>query len=471
MRPEFMKVLSERDISLVHESSVRILVETGVMIQLPELLAKLGNAGAVIDRNSGIAKFPEKVVERFLGKAPERMFLFSRKDREPIEIGNGITRSISGFDATFSRDYGTGKKHPVTKEEVGNYAWIADRLENIDMVGNQGIPQDVPQEKAGAHSVEALLQNTAKHLIIAPDTGSAANTIYGMIGIATGKDDIGQEPVVSCHISPSAPLRWTPNACDIILETVKNGIPFLILPSPMAGITSPVTIAGHLVEHNTEILSGYIISQVLREGHPVVYCNAPTLFNMREGNPIIATPETMLLRIAGAQMARFYDIPCHSIGFDTDAHKTDQQCSWEKALTAMACVCAGIDFIVNLGMFSTGMTVSYEQLVLDDEVFGFLRRFQNGIEVSEDHLAVDVIQKIGSWGAYLEEDHTLKHFKKENWFPDVSCRKLFEPWENEGSLDAEATANKKALAILKRERRGYLDRKTKKEIERLIAAV
>ena len=91
--------------------------------------------------------------------------------------------------------------------------------------------------------------------------------------------------------------------------------------------------------------------------------------------------------------------------------------------------------------------------------------------MSEDHLAVEVIQQIGSWGAYLEEDHTLKHFKKENWFPDVSCRKLFEPWANVGSPDAEASANKKALAILKRERRGYLTSSTKNEIERLIAAV
>ena len=113
----------------------------------------------------------------------------------------------------------------------------------------------------------------------------------------------------------------------------------------------------------------------MREGHPVVYCNAHTLFNMREGNPVIATPETMLLRFAGAQMARFYRIPSHSIGFDADAHIIDQQGVWEKSLSAMACVTAGIDVMVNLGMYSTGLTVSYESLIIDHEIFSKLRRF------------------------------------------------------------------------------------------------
>ena len=429
MKPEFIKVLSENEIRKIHNSSLRVLEQTGVNIQHPELLKKLKKAGVVVDSNSFTAKFPEKIIFDLLEKAPQTICLYSRDEKKPIEIGKGCSRSVSGFDATFIHDHETRIRRPIRKEEVGNFAWIADQLDNIDFVGVQGIPQDVSQEMAEAHAVFELLKNTAKHLIIAPDTGKVANTVYRMIEIATGKNEIGVEPVISCHVSPSAPLRWTPHACEVILETVPRGIPFLILPAPMAGATSPVTLAGHLVIHNTEILSGLIIAQVLREGAPVVYCNAHTLFNMREGDPIIATPETMLLRIAGAQMAKFYGIPSHSIGFDTDSHVVDQQGAWEKALTAIVCVQAGIDMIVNLGMYSTGLTVSYAQILLDNEVFSLLRRYQTGIEVSKEHLAVDVIQKIGSWGSYLEEEHTFKHFKKENWYPDISCRKLFEPWE------------------------------------------
>jgi trimethylamine--corrinoid protein Co-methyltransferase len=289
-----------------------------------------------------------------------------------------------------------------------------------------------------------------------------------MTKAVTGSDDIGSKPVLSCHISPSAPLRWTPAACDIIMHVLEEGVPFFILPAPIAGVTSPVTLAGHLVQHNTQILTGIIIAQLLREGHPVVYCNAHTIFNMREGNPIIATPETLLLRQAGAQMAVMYGIPSHSIGFDTDAHIVDQQCIWEKALSAMACVSSGIDVMVNLGMYSTGLNVSYESLIIDHEIFSQLRRYQKGIEVTEDHLAVDLINKIGTWGSFLEEEHTLKHFKSENWYPDISCRKLFEMWSEDGCKDAITVAGEKVQSILSQKHDAKLDHRLIKELERII---
>lgn len=468
MKMEFQKVLSEQEIKMIHTASLEVLEKTGTLVRNEELLKKLSSAGAKIDLKNQIARFPESMVEDLIPEAPEVIKLYPRDGKSPLEIGHGNTHAVSGFDATFIMDYETCERRPITKKEVGNFAWIADQLENINIVGVQGIPQDVPQQMAEAHAVSALLQNTSKHIIIAPDTGKVADVVYQIIREATGSKDIGSKPVVSCHISPSAPLQWTPEACEILIKTISNGIPFYILPSPMAGATSPVTLAGWLVQHNAQVLSGLAIAQVLRPGHPVVYCNAPTLFNMREGNPIIATPETMLLRLAGAQMARFYKIPSHSIGFDADAHSVDQQCTWEKALTAMACISGGIDVVVNLGMFSTGLTVSYESLVLDHEVFSMLKRFQRGIDVTDEHLAVDVIKKIGTWGSFLEEEHTLKHFKSENWYPEISCRVLFERWVEGGSKDVHEKSHEKVKKLLSKPRPQYLDNKTVTTIERII---
>jgi trimethylamine--corrinoid protein Co-methyltransferase len=470
MEPETLKVLSDAEIEQIHRASLEVLERTGVMVQSGKLADALKHAGAEQGKKGGNIRFPASLVEKLLCKAPETLKLFSRNGKDPLEIGRGVTRSVSGFDAPFFLDQMSGKRYPITKEQVGNFAWIADRLFDVDIVGNQGIPQDVPQQEAEAHAVAALLENTGKHIIIAPDTGKAAKTIYRMLKVVSGKEDIGSSPIVSCHISPSAPLRWTPKACDIILETVNQGVPFLILPEPMAGATSPVTLAGHLVVHNAEILSGYLIAQLLKVGHPVVYCNAHTIFNMREGNPIIAAPETLLLRVAGAQMARRYKIPSHSIGFDSDSHLSDQQGSWEKALTAMVCVQAGMDLVVNLGMLSTGLAVSYAQLLLDAEVFGMLKRFRSGLEVSPGHLAVDVINKVGSWGAYLEEEHTLQFFRSENWYPSISCRKLFDHWEREGRKDSAQVAYERAMGILEAERRIYVEKKMRQELERIIAS-
>ena len=394
--------------------------------------------------------------------------LFGRNDRQPATIGSGITRSASGFDAPFFQDYGSVERRPITKAEVAAFTQLSDQLPDIDIVGVQGIPQDVPSNKSEAYAASLLLENTCKHILVAPDTGMSARDMFEMVKVVTGNDDIGDRPVLSCHISPSAPLRWTPAACDVIVEVVREGIPFYILPAPIAGATSPVTLAGHLVQHNCQIISGIVIAQAMRKGHPVVYCNAHTIFNMREGNPVIATPETLLLRFAGAQMARQYEIPSHSIGFDTDAHIIDQQGMWEKSLSAMACVSAGIDVVVNLGMYSTGLTVSYESLLIDHEIFSSLRRFQRGIEISDGHLALDVMEKIGTWGSFLEEEHTLKHFRSENWYPDISCRKLFERWTEDGAKDMLTIAHEKAESMLSAPSRKYINKTQMFEIERII---
>ena len=462
------RVLSDGDAAKIHKASLQVLEQTGVSILDDGILDHVEAAGARVDRTEHIAKILPSLIEDLIPRAPNLIVLHGRGDRKPFTIGEGITRAASGFDATFIQDYGTVERRPISKEEVGTFALLADRLTDIDIVGVQGIPQDVPQDETEAHAVAMLLTNTSKHILVAPDTGRSARAILKMVKTVTGTEDIGENPVVSCHVSPSAPLRWTPAACEVIREVVKNGVPFYILPAPIAGATSPVTLAGHLVLHNCQILSGLVIAQALHEGHPVVYCNAHTLFNMREGNPLITTPETLLLRFAGAQMARRYGMPSHSIGFDADAHIIDQQGIWEKALSAMACVNAGIDVIVNLGMYSTGLTVSYESLVIDHEMFSSLRRFQRGIDVTEEHLAVDVIQKIGTWGSYLEEEHTLKHFRSENWYPDISCRKLFERWTEDGAKDLLAVAHEKVQSMLSEPAHSHVDARLRKELDHII---
>ena len=462
------RVLSEQDIETIHSSSLEILEHTGVSILNDAILDQLDAAGARIDKKETIAKLPSGLIENAIADAPPTITLFGRNDRQPAAIGSGITRSASGFDAPFFQAHGSIERRPITKTEVAAFARLSDQLPDIDIVGVQGIPQDVPSNKSEVYAASLLLENTSKHVLVAPDTGQSARDMFEMIKVVTNTNDIGKRPVLSCHISPSAPLRWTPPACEVILEVVREGIPFYILPAPIAGATSPVTLAGHLVQHNCQILTGIVIAQVMRKGLPVVYCNAHTIFNMREGNPVIATPETLLLRFAGAQMARRYEIPSHSIGFDTDAHIIDQQGMWEKSLSAMACVTAGIDVMVNLGMYSTGLTVSYESLLIDHEIFSSLRRFQRGMEVSEDHLGIDAMKKIGTWGSFLEEEHTLKHFRSENWYPELSCRKLYERWIEDGAKDTLAVAHEKVKSMLSEPSRKYISRPQMMEIKRII---
>ena len=215
------KVLSDEDIKKIHTASLDILERTGTSILHDGILDRLDDAGARVDRLSQTARFSASMVEDLILKAPHTIALYSRGEREAIEIGNGVTRSVSGFDATFIQDFvkncPSNKRRPIRAEEVGNFAKIADRLEDIDIVGVQGIPQDVPQDKAETYAAKMLFENTTKHILTAPDTGLTAQTMFKMTKAVTGSDDIGSKPVLSCHISPSAPLRWTPAFVGIIV--------------------------------------------------------------------------------------------------------------------------------------------------------------------------------------------------------------------------------------------------------------
>jgi len=240
------QVLSDKEASTIHAVSLQVLEHTGVNILNEEILDLMESAGATALRSEKIAKIPPSLIEDAIPKAPSTITLYGRDDRKPFTIGKGITRSASGFDATFIQDYGSVERRPITKAEVGAFARLADRLPDIDIVGVQGIPQDVPQDKTEAHAAQMLLKNTSKHILVAPDTGRSARTMLKMVSMVTGIENIGQKPIISVHISPSAPLRWTPAACDVIHEVVRAGVPFYILPAPIAGATSPVTLAGHL---------------------------------------------------------------------------------------------------------------------------------------------------------------------------------------------------------------------------------
>ncbi|GAH28474.1 unnamed protein product, partial [marine sediment metagenome] len=198
----------------------------------------------------------------------------------------------------------------------------------------------------------------------------------------------------------------------------------------------PGNLAGVLTVHNAEVLSGIVISQLVRKGTPVVYGSAWTTFDMRQANVVIGAPETALMRIAGAQLARFYHIPSHTIGPDSDSHCLDEQNAWEKFLTLHSAFTSGVNLVVNAGMFATGLTVSFEQLVLDNEMAGIVYRLVEGIEISPQTIALGVIKRVGPKGNFLEEPHTLKYLRSsEHWEPKLSSRCVYEKWIEDGGKD------------------------------------
>lgn len=469
MRLNFTEVLSDDEIAFIHEASVNILSETGVRVLSSKALDMLERAGAKVERTSKIVRFPAEMIKLYTEDLKDKIRLYNRSQDKFITLGDGRVYVAAGHNAIYIQELESSNIRNATKKDVGEFALLTDALDNLEIAGIVLMPDDVCKKASLVHAVDAMFNNTAKHIFFSPGTMEETAAILDIARAVTGSDDLSEKPVLTCQVSPTSPLTWEPGAVDALILVAEAGVPVVILPGPMGGAACPYTLAGHFIQYNVEMLSGIIISQVAKKGAPVIYGGGWSIFDMKECIAKIASPETALLRIAGIQMSRFYGIPNHSMGLDSDSHCYDEQQGMEKMLTGMVDFAAGCDFIVNAGMYSSGVTASLEQLVIDDEISGILYRLIEGMDFSPDKAAVDIIKETGLSGEYLSSEHTVKYLRSgEHREEELSSRYSLRKWREKGKPDIIAKAAQKVRNIMLSHKVEPLSDEIKQKIQKII---
>jgi trimethylamine--corrinoid protein Co-methyltransferase len=234
-----------------------------------------------------------------------------------------------------------------------------------------------------------------------------------------------------------------------MLYAAKKGLPYVLGPSAVAGGTAPVTLAGAMAQMNAEMLAGLVMYELQREGAPfVMVCGSPIPMDMRTGIASYGSPELMLYQSGMAELQRYQGLPTFGLAGCTDAKVFDEQASMEGALSVFLAALSGVNMIHDVGYMEYARTASLEMLVVMDEMIGSVRFILNGIEVSDETLALDVIDEVGPGGEYLTKDHTLRHFR-EAWVPRVvGERQTYEAWLAKGSKTLRERANERARQIL-----------------------
>ncbi len=445
--PKF-EVLNPSEVDEIHSAALRILDEVGFKTDSPEVTELFRMNGVV--QKEGAIHIPSKMVEKAFDSIPKTIQLFTPSGNPWRTLGEGNSLIFTGHQAVFVLDYGANEPRPAQKQDTVNFTRLANAVEDIDGIAVQVYPQEVPRHSAIIHAMESMLSYSEKPLFFAPEWKDAFATICDLARVATGSNDLGKRPFLIAQPSPISPLFWVRGSAQCIIEAAKVGIPLAVLPMPIPGMAGPVTLAGALALQHAETLLGFIVTQLVNPGTPVIYGAAWVTFDMAGGGIDIGSPEKYLLSIATPQLARHLGVPCMAAGPDTNAHLLDIQNGVEKSLSAAFDFLSGTDVIVNSGMFSNALTVSLEQVLIDAEIISMLSRIKRGIEVNEDSLAIDAIKRVGIKGEFLTDPHTLSHFRNELWDTGgrLFQRDKFDKWKDSGAFEVVDLAHRRVDNVL-----------------------
>jgi trimethylamine--corrinoid protein Co-methyltransferase len=444
--PHF-SVLSEDQKEDLHLASLEILWRTGCRVLCDEAIELLKGAGADVS-DGNLVRMPPHLVEWAIRCAPPRVIMASRDGERSMFLEDGKTHYGTGSDCPYIVDSDTGERRKFLIEDVAKASRLCDALPNIDFMMSMGLASDVPPETSDRYQFEAMVLNTTKPLVVTAHDLDGLRDIVDMAAMVAGDlDELRRNPFVMLYAEPITPLKHAKEAVEKLLFMAENGLPAIYAPGMLSGATAPVTIAGSLALANAESLFGLVMVQLRREGAPFVYGGGALPIDMRTSVAAYGAPELQLAGAALADMAHFYRLPRFSSAGASDSKVLDQQAMIEGTLSTVMQALCGANLVHDVGYLESGLTGSYDMAVAVDEVIGMVKRIMSGFEINDDTLALDVIDRVGPGGQFIDDEHTLKHFR-EGWFPRLLDRRNYDSWSDDGKKTMGERLNKRVKEIL-----------------------
>ncbi|MGQ9666820.1 MAG: trimethylamine methyltransferase family protein [Anaerolineae bacterium] len=441
--------LSPANIWTIHHESLDILSQVGVNVPLASARQRFRSAGALVDEKR--VRIPTSMVEDALSSVPHSVLLASRDGQSDLLLEGRRVHFGTGGSPSLVLPPGEDGVRPALLRDVAQLARLAQRLEQVDFFVLPVTPTDIPPEKIAVHRFYAALRHTTKHIMGGLVHLEGARQVLEMgIWLAGGEEALRQRPFISCMTSwMVSPLTFDPDVTEILTFWCEHGMPVALSSAPMAGSTSPMTLAGTLVQLNAEQLAGMVYTQLVRRGTPVLAGYIPGQMNPSTGGYLGGTPEFGLMQAAAAQLAQFYNVPIYCSAGMSDAKVPDFQAGAEKTLTLLLTAMAGASYIHHaVGMIENMNAVSYEQMALDNDLILMVKRVLRGITVDVEHMAGEAIRRAGPSGHYLMDEHTLRHMRTEMVFPRLMDRSARETWTAAGRHTARQRAAQWVLDVL-----------------------
>ncbi|MDH3365072.1 MAG: trimethylamine methyltransferase family protein [Thermoplasmata archaeon] len=416
-----ISLLSNKDIDKVHEASLRILADAGVRVESAAVTKTLKDAGAKVDETKDLVYLSEDIVDRSVASAPKKIRICSRGGRDFIIPGEGTQIVSTDGQPPAVFDAETGKKRASTLQDLKEMMILADALPEVGFIWPTVIANDMPSDRSSFYEFLAAITYSSKHIQHGAVSAEEANFQIDVCSAILGsRESLKERPIFSDVSTPISPLRYDAGEAEAIGILAKAGVPVVHLSMAIAGVVTPASVAGSLAVINAENLFGLTITQTAAEGAPSIYSSFSGVMDLKSGVFLCGTPEGVLMDTAAIEMARHYGVPSCAGGPSNAARSLSSEAGAEGAITTMASLLAGADMMVGLGGLDRAGMMSKEKLVMDCEVWRWLTRVREGIEIDDATLGVDAISRQGPGGSFLSDIHTAKHLRKEFMVPQVT---------------------------------------------------
>lgn len=457
--------LSEEKCRRIHEASLEILERVGVRLFLEEAVRLIKKAGARVE-DGNLVRVPSELIENALKTVPKRVVLYDRHGDPSMPVEGYNCFFGPGSDCLNIIDHRTGKRRSPLVKDVEEGVILCDALPNIDFVMSMLLPSDVDGTLADRYQMEAMLTYTTKPIIfVTYETEGCKDAVKMAEAVRGSWEALREKPMAACYINAVSGLRHNKEALEKLLFLAEKNLPSLYIPTSTAAITSPVTPAGSVALDYAGVLVGLMLSQLVREGSPVIVPGMPPggTFDMKTLVTSYCEPERTITQA----LAHFYGLPMFAIGGASEAKACDQQAAAEAALSLAVEALAGSNLIHDLGYLESGLTFSFVQLALCDEIVSWIKAYAKEFEVNEETLAVDVIAEVGPDGEFLKTDHTLKHYR-ERWYPSLFERATYEAWLEKGAKSFSERAKERIEKILVEHKPELLPVQVKEKLRQIV---
>ncbi len=437
--------LSPGQCEKLHNASLAVLERTGARLYHQEAIDLLKKAGALVSEGNRV-RIPSGLVEKALNTAPKRITLYDRHGQPALYLEGHRCYYGTGSDCLNIIDHRTNQRRKPVLQDIVEGITVCDALPNVDFVMSMFLPSDVDAMASDRYQMEAMLNYTTKPIVyVTNEFCGCVDAVEMAEAVVGGAEALRQRPIAACYINVTTGLRHNEEALQKLLFLADKGLPQLYIPVIIGGISGPVTTAGSMALVNAGVLAGLVLSQLRREGTPFITSGwGGEGLDMQTMVSPYCPPDS---KSVAHDLAHYYNLPMFSLGGCSESKLVDQQAAAEAALTLMTETLGGGNLIHDLGYLESGLCGSLAQLVICDEIVGWLEHLMAPVEISDETLALDLIDEVGPDGQFLDTEHTMAHFR-ERWYPGVFERGNYDQWQAAGGKSLGERAAERVKEIL-----------------------